>query len=195
MDPNDPRAIRSRQALTDVFIDLALEQGYPNLTVRELTKKAGVGYATFFRQFKSLDDLLFYILQAAFQELLERVSLQQTLYDEAVAIYIFVRDYSSLLRLYLTLPLTNPVRQIFIAETETLILSRCQQRATSTTPIELSVEHILETSNRLIAWYLDRLTEYTPEQIASIHYDLVIAGTQAVVSMVRHDHHLAPTTP
>ncbi len=185
MDPNDPRVVRSRQALADALINLTLDQDYDNLTVRAVTKRANVGYATFFRHFKSLDELLVNVLQNAFQALNERVSLQQTLYDEAVALYGFVRDYPSLYRLYFSLPVTHPVRQIFIAETEKLIHARCQQRAHTTVPLDLSVEHILETSNRLIAWYLDRLTEYTPEQVATIHFDLVITGTQSIVSILR----------
>ena len=193
MDPNDPRAVRSRQALIDTFIDLALEQGYDNLTVRALTKQAGVGYATFFRQYKSLDELLLAIVQNTYQALHKRMSLQLTVYDEAIALYRFISEYPSIFRLYFSLPETNPVRQVLIVESKKFISSRCKPRSSTSAPLELSVEHILATTNRLVNWYLDHLTEYTPEQLADIHFDFIIAGTQTAVSIVQHEQSHAAT--
>lgn len=185
MDPNDPRAIRSRQALVEGFIVLGAERGFDNLTVRAVTQRANIGYATFFRHVKSLDELLLIVLQEGFQELTELMLQQQTLYDEAVALYTFVKDNASLFRLVLDLPPNNEAWQFMMDKSKTFIRSRCEQRIGSYAPLDLSVEHIYETSNRLIDWYLDRLDDYTPEQMASIHHDFVIAGTQSAVSFQR----------
>ncbi len=194
MDSNDPRAVRSREALTDALIDLALEQGYDNLTVRAVTKHAKVGYATFFRQFKSLDELLAHILHTAFYEVDESMSRQQTLYDEALVLYSNVREHPHLYRLYLNLPLSHPVRRPLMAKSQDLIRARLQRRPHTHAPLALSVDHILQTTNRLVAWYLDHLSEYTPDQLAAIHYDFIIAGTQSAVSIRPGRKKMAPAS-
>ena len=51
MDSFKSRSTRTRQAMADALVALALELGYDNFTIRALTKRANVGYATFFRHF------------------------------------------------------------------------------------------------------------------------------------------------
>ena len=181
MDTIDPRAARTRKALIDSFLTLALEHGCENLTIRAVATHANVGYTTFFRHFKSLDELLGHTMVLTFQALTASIAEQPTLYDEAVALYRFVRDQARAYRLYLSLPLTNPARQIGDAHAEKLIRDRCVPRLPAFVPLELSVKHIYETSNRLIAWYLDHLDECSLEHIVSMHYDLVINGTKNIV--------------
>ncbi len=154
MDSFKSRSTRTRQAMADALVALALELGYDNYTIRALTKRANVGYATFFRHFKSLDDLLAYSMKKSFQILQGRIAQKESLYDEALALYSFVKDNPRFYRFYLNLPLTHPARQIGSEETEKLIRARCVKRTPSNVPLELAVSHIHESANRLILWYL-----------------------------------------
>ena len=171
-----PQIARSRKALADAVISLSLQRGYENLTTRAVTQYAQVGYATFYRHYKSLDDLLTHVLLTAFKEMSARVSQEKSLYDEAVALYTFVREHQPQYRIYLSLPPTHPVRQPLMVETAKLVYARCAQREQTQVPLAVSVDHVIETTNRLILWYLDKINEYTPEQVASMHYDLVVKG-------------------
>ena len=181
MDTLDPRAARSRKALMEALLTLALEQSYENLSIRAVTKRAGVGYTTFFRHFESLDNLLGHTLLTGFQNLTQRLAVESTIYGQVVALYSFVHDYPRTYNLFLTLPETHPAHQICAAEAETYVRNRCVPRASSRVPRELVVEHILETSHRLITWYLDHLDECSLDKIVAIHYELVINGTQNIV--------------
>lgn len=181
MDHNDPRAARTRQALADAFLTLALAQGCENLTIRAVAKQAEVGYTTFFRHFQSLDELLGHTLTEGFQDLAERLQGQTTLYGEVVALYSFVRDQPRIYSLVLALPKDHPARAICRATADNYIRVRCVPRLPSHVPIELAVEHIVETSHRLIGWYLERLDECDLDLIVAMHYDLVINGTQNIV--------------
>lgn len=192
MDPNDPRAARSRQALSDCLIPLATELGYEHLTIRAVTRRAKVGYATFFRHYKTLDELLAHILGAAFHDLDARMAAQPTIYDQTLYMYHYVNNNAALLRIFFSLPPTNPVYQLLMTESKALVLARCEQRVGSQAPLDLVAEHILDTTHRIMKWYLDRLDDYTPEQVAQIHYDFVIAGTQTIVSL--HPPHFPLTT-
>ena len=185
MDPNDPRAQRTRQALIDAFVELAAEVNYGDLTIRALTKRANVGYATFFRHYKSLDDILLLVLRGAFLDVDEQMSAQPTMYDEVLTMYRFVNCNASLFRLFFSLAPTHPTRQLLVAGSREFVRSRYRKRPSSHAPLDLSIDLILSNTHRLMKWYLERLNEYTPEQIAAIHYDFVVSGTQTAVSFLQ----------
>ena len=185
MNTADPRAVRTRKALADSLLTLSLEKGYGKFTIRELTKHAHVGYATFYRHFKNLDELLTHIFVSAYQDLTHSIAQQENLFNQAVALYRFVSQHPDVFRVYFHLSPTQPVRAVFVAESKTLILHFWNKHVPSPVPLALSVEHLLECSNLLMKWYLDRLDEYTPEQISTMHFDLIIKGT--------HNNLLVPT--
>ena len=193
MDPNDPRAQRSRHALIKAFVALAAEVKYDDLTVRALTKRANVGYATFFRHFKSLDELLLFVLRSAFLDVDEQMSAQPTIYDEVLTLYRFVYNNAALFRLFFSLAPTHPTHQFLMAASREFVRSRCEKRVGSLAPLDLSVEVILGSTHRIMNWYLDSLDECTPEEVADIHYDLVVAGTQSAVAIRRPNVPQIPT--
>lgn len=60
----DRRVRRSRAALTAAFTELAFEQGYQNIGVAEVAKRADVGRSTLYTHFSGMDDLLAQSLDA-----------------------------------------------------------------------------------------------------------------------------------
>ncbi|WP_340398285.1 TetR/AcrR family transcriptional regulator [Paenibacillus sp. FSL H8-0079] len=57
MDINeDKRIIRTKQILRSVFIELATEKGLANVTVKELTERAGLNRGTFYLHYKDIYD-------------------------------------------------------------------------------------------------------------------------------------------
>lgn len=54
----DRRKKRTREKLTEACIDMMLEIVYDRITVRGLTRRAGVGSSAFYRHFQDKDDLL-----------------------------------------------------------------------------------------------------------------------------------------
>ena len=181
MNPTDPRALRSRQKLADSLLTLSLEQGYDAFNIRELTRHANVGYATFFRHFNSIDGLLMDIFLSAYKELTLSIAQQDSLFNEAVAVYRFVSQHPAIYRVYFSLPPQHPVRAHFEADSKQLILQLAAERDFGPVPAVLSIEYLLECSNLLINWYLDRLDDHTPEQIATMHFDLIIKGIHSDV--------------
>lgn len=183
----DPRIARTRQALADSLIALCLERGYEHLTIRMVTEHAGVGNRTFYRHFLSLDDLLKQILKTAFERLKERALEAETLHGSVRASYSFVRDHQDLLRVYVNLPWAHPARQIILTEAAKIVHERyCWQEA-SNVPMRLSIDHILLATNNLVAWYLDHIDDYTPEQMAVIHEVLVLDVLERQAIVLRDD--------
>jgi AcrR family transcriptional regulator len=54
----DRRAVRTRAQIDSAFVMLLHHRSYDNMRVSDITKKAGVGRATFYAHFTSKDDLL-----------------------------------------------------------------------------------------------------------------------------------------
>ena len=183
----DPRIVRTRQALAESLITLTLEQGYENLTIRMVTEHAGVGNRTFYRHFLSLDDLLIHILKTAFERL-KALALEAETPEGAVrASYAFIRDHQDLLRVYVNLAPAHPARQVIrTAAAKSVRDHYAQQRATSV-PLELSIDHILLTTFNLVAWYLDHIDDYKPEEVANIHDVLVLEALERHAIVLREN--------
>ena len=183
----DPRVARTRQALADSLITLALERGYQNLTIRMVTEHAGVGNRTFYRHYLSLDELLEQILKTAFHEIKERALKAKTPHGEVKAFYTFISDHQDVLRVYVNLPWDHPARQVILTEAAKIVHERyCWQDAASV-PMGLSIDHILLATNSLVAWYLDHIDDYTPEQVAVIHEVLVLDALERQAIVLRDD--------
>jgi AcrR family transcriptional regulator len=56
--PADSRAVRTRAQIDSAFVMLLHRRSYDNMRVSDITRKAGVGRATFYAHFTSKDDLL-----------------------------------------------------------------------------------------------------------------------------------------
>ncbi|BCE03826.1 hypothetical protein TYM08_P3889 [Marinicellulosiphila megalodicopiae] len=65
----DLRIQKTRQLLKDALVSLTLENGYDHVTIKDITKRASVGYNTYFRHYKSKEELLHILLMDGFEKL------------------------------------------------------------------------------------------------------------------------------
>jgi AcrR family transcriptional regulator len=70
----DARVVRTREALQQAMMELLAEQPLESITVRAITLRAGVGYATFFRHFADKDALLTDVVEALTGDFLQQVA-------------------------------------------------------------------------------------------------------------------------
>ena len=182
----DRRIVRTRQALADALITLALERGYENLTIRTVTEHAGVGYRTFHRHYRSLDDMLVQVLQSKHQELMKRIAQEETLRCDSLVLYTFIKEHQPLVRVYAALPGEHPARQQIISDTIKMLVAPSERNTTSV-PLEASIKHLVMATDNLVAWYLDHIDDHTPEQVAYIHDELVRKGLEHLAIDLRDD--------
>ena len=183
----DQRIVRTRKALQDALIALSLERGYENLTIRAVTLHAGVSYATFFRHYKSLEELTTDMFTVATTDMLQLVNEQETLSAETLVVWNFINEHRSLYRLYVALPKAHKARHgVFDAVAE-FVRGRYEKRDSSPVPLELSVTHIIESTYLLLLVFLDRGDDYSPEQMAAIQHDLIVRPTEFMAVALRED--------
>lgn len=183
----DKRIVRTRRALADSLIALSLERGYENLTIRIVTEHAGIGNRTFYRHFLSLDDLLKQILESAFQELKERALQAKSPKGEILAMFRYIKDHPDVLRIYVDLPWDHPARQFIMSEAAEIMFGRYTPQNTTSVPLNVSVAQLINATNDIVAWYLEHIDEYSPEQAAAVHYDVLTAALEHKALTLRDD--------
>ncbi|MER7016085.1 TetR/AcrR family transcriptional regulator [Saccharopolyspora sp. NPDC000359] len=73
MSTEDRRSRRTRRLLRDALVSLALERGYSHVTVEDITERADLGRATFYKHYADKDALLSRVVSDLLEELHERL--------------------------------------------------------------------------------------------------------------------------
>ncbi|MDE2637644.1 MAG: TetR/AcrR family transcriptional regulator [Chloroflexota bacterium] len=174
----NPRAALSRRKLGDAVVSLLLEHDYKTPSVTAVRKRADVGHATFYRHYSSLDELLEDAMLSTMRDLAQLLREQETLYDETVALFRFIRDHQDRFRVYAGLPEAHPIRDVLKAEAIKIVVDRWEARRASPVPMDVSVNHLVESSYVFIRWHLNHIDDYTPEEAADFYKELILAGPE-----------------
>lgn len=174
----NPRAALSRRKLGDALVSLMLEHDYETPSITAVRKRAKVAHATFYRHYSSLDELLADTLMTTMRELAQLLREQATIYDETVAMFQFISDHQDRFRLYVGLRETHPIREVLKAEAVKIVVERWEARSASPVPMDVSVNHLVESSYAFIRWHLNNINEHTPEEVADFYDELILAGAE-----------------
>ena len=176
----DRRVARTRRSLAEALISLALELGYDRISVRDLTERADVGYATFFRHFRSKDELATYCVRGATGELMRVVQSAETLYEESIALFKAIDKHRDVCLFALSLPRDHPALKPMWEETAQLMMELYSARDGETIPLDVSVNHVVNSCVALFRWWLIDGQDCSIEQMALIYSELIIKVTEAV---------------
>lgn len=177
MDRTDRRVKRTHKLLQDALVGLTLEKGFDAVTIRDITDRADVGYATFFRHYPDKDALLADVLEAMkdeFQSLLAPYSLVDDPEQTGTLLFEYVQENCDLCRVLLdstdTMSLLKPVQEMGRNE-RTLMVN---VSASGTVPVEVAISHLMSSLVMLLRWWLDHDMPYPPERMGQIAAELVI---------------------
>lgn len=179
----DRRIHRTRRLLTQALIDLTLAKGYEAVSIRDLTERADVGYATFFRHYKDKDALLADVLEQLIEELL---ALLQPLAAEAhparigTLVFKHADQNSALYQVLLSSPASGALLPRLYELATEAALATVRVKPDSPVPAELAAHHLIASFLALIQWWLQRHKPYPPEQMGRIYAELVLKPTQAL---------------
>src|SRR2546421_5853739 len=100
MEIQDRRVRRTQHLLAKALIALTLEKGYESVTIRDITERADIGYATFFRHYHSKDELLQDVSEVVIEELTDLLFAAPVSEPEQVGAMIFdyVRQHNEVIR-------------------------------------------------------------------------------------------------
>lgn len=180
MEIQDRRVKRTQQLLTRALIALTLEKGYEDVTIRDITERADIGYATFFRHYHDKDELLKDVLDVVLTELTDLLGPAMPAADSAtvgVLLFRYVQEQSEVVRVLLR---SHALLQNIIATATQNIVNMHTAQPESPVPLEVAAYHTVTASISLIQWWLDRQMPYPPERMGIIYHELIIRPTSEV---------------
>lgn len=176
----DRRVLRTQQSLGNALVDLTLEIGYDAITIKELTQRANIGYATFFRHFKSKDELLMYVLESVLHEINDLTKPDMSAYEQALVTYEYIKDHSRVYHVFISIPRNSELVQTVYESIEKDIRSNYIARDPERIPIEVAVNHIVTSIIELIRWWIVNDMKYSVEQMATIQSEMIVKATESV---------------
>jgi AcrR family transcriptional regulator len=172
---SDARVMRTRDALRKALLALLEEKPFEQITIREITARAGTGYATFFRHYTEPRVLLNELVADEIRDLIGRSVpiLRASGRGAALALCQHVDEHSQLWSALLTGGSAGTMREEFIRQAKEL--PRWRTRTRTWLPTELKIVYSVSALFEVLAWWLPRRRYFTVEQVAEILDRLIIA--------------------
>jgi AcrR family transcriptional regulator len=183
MEIQDRRVKRTQNLLAKALIALVLEKGYETVSIRDITERADVGYATFFRHYRDKDALLEDVLEVVLAELTGLLGQSAPDADPAnlgTLLFRYVQEHSEVIRVLLSSRGSSSLVQRAIEAGTQSVLSQDTPLAGSLIPPEIAAYHLVTSSIALIQWWLEHGMPYPPERMGVIYHELIARPTRSV---------------
>lgn len=171
---DDPRAARSRVALSKALLNLVEEKALDQITVREIALRANVGYATFFRHFPSKEALLESVAADQLRNLIHLslpIMAAQDMRAAEEALFSYVIAHRALWSALLTGGAASFVREEFVRLAQQAAVPLTPQGGKI--PAEMGVMLIVSGTIEMLTYWLKQPKPMSVKQIAEL-YDLVV---------------------
>ena len=171
----DLRVRRTRALLQKAFIELTIEKGFTDVTVRDITERAMVNRSTFYHHFVDKYDLLSQYIEDAIALIYEADPLPMNDLDQPSAGLVRILEHVQANADFYRVLLGKKGDPAFCAQSfrrfierqfRHMLPSADGQADPSRPPLELSVNYVLHAGIGAILWWLENDQPCTPEQVA-----------------------------
>ncbi len=191
-DSADPRVQRTHQAILDALIELTIEKGFANVTVRDITQRARINRATFYRHYQDKFDLLERYYQAVY-DLLDAPEAASPVigeggFDQApeglTKMLEHIRANATFYRVMLGKngdPAFAENVRAYTAKRlrRSLPDSLLQDRLTA----DLCLSYMSSAAVGAVQWWLEHDLPYTPKAFAAISYRMSAANIRSMLEL------------
>jgi AcrR family transcriptional regulator len=184
MEKEDRRVARTRRLLKAALIEVIDEQAYEKITIRDITDRADIGYATFFRHYDGVDGLMLEIFTGIIEEIesLPETHGEDYFEQEGYQLFEHVAKNRSLYRGILdSHTFTRKLRDHIRTTVRKHIDSHAEEISSSEIPIDVAAQHMVSSLLGLIDWWLAEDIPYPIERMAMIYDRLIIQATWDVL--------------
>lgn len=188
----DRRVRRTQKLLGEALIEVALEKGYKNITIQDVTDRADIGYRTYFRHYNGLDELLVSVAQDRLDEFYDVLDLPLPgeLMEDPVdffhkighSLFEHVQENEENFRLLLmdssSRFVLEPVMNRACEKAEILLRGLPQENI----PAGVAANHIITSTFSLMRWWLENDMPHSPRKMGDIFTDLIVKPTWQVMT-------------
>jgi AcrR family transcriptional regulator len=172
---DDPRTVRTREALRDALLRLLEQNSLEQITIREIVASANISYVTFFRHHSTKEALLHDIAEEQVRRLtyliLPSIDARDTR-AASTALCAYVDCNRKLWTTLLTGGAAAVMREVFLRHAAELAASRSDPD--NWLPPELSVNLNVSSTIEVLTWWLRQKRPLPIERVAEIHERVVI---------------------
>jgi len=169
------RKAKSRAAMHAAMLDLLEEKPFEQIQITELTARAGVGYATFFRHFSSTQELLDEVAGDEIDALLALTVPIGRSADTGVgtlAVCNYVYAHRQFWRAILAGGAAHSVRAEFVRQAREWAAR--YDAADAHVPIDLGTVCAAGSTIDALGWWLERIDDFSVEEMAAFIDRLII---------------------
>lgn len=177
----DARQVRTRRTLLDALLTLLETRAFEQVTIREIARQAGIGYATFFRHYPSKDALLHDLAAGEIAALLARalpILFGGDARQSCATLFHYVDEHRALWSALLTGGAATTLKQEFTDQA--LRIDQKKAEAEGWLPNGLRVIVAISTTVEIIGWWLAQEPTIPVEKMAEIVERLVLVPAMAV---------------
>lgn len=180
MNNEDRRVTRTRRLLKQALVELTGEQTFETITIRDITDRADIGYATFFRHYDGIDKLMLEIFTSTIEELESLSGEHGEGYFEQEG-YLLFQHVSENTALYRSILDSHNFSRQFRDYIKKMVQQHLESNAHKVPslafPIEIAAQHMVSSLLGLIDWWLTEEQPYPVDQMAFIYERLIIQAT------------------
>lgn len=176
----DRRIRRTNRALAAALIELTSERPYASIQVRDITDRADIGYATFYRHYDNKDDLMLAVFDDITEELETGAGHPAGDYfeEEGIRLFEHVRTYHGFYWSILqSQEFVQKLKNLLSRRIEEHMLEHSRNLNEPAFPVELAAHHMAISVIGLIEWWLNHKMSQSLDEMARIYNRLVIQST------------------
>lgn len=176
----DARVLQTREALRQALLELLDQKPFEQITIREITSLAGVGYTTFFRHHPGKEELLNDIAADEINHLIELAisTLGANDIREGVMTFCnYIAEHQALWSTLLTGGAASVLREEFIRLSSDIADS--WENSPDWLPTDVGIALAASGTIELIAWWLKQKEPIPVEQVAIIFERVIVAPVLA----------------
>ena len=180
---NDPRAVRSREALHRAMLTLLETTPLDQITIRDISAVSGVGYTTYFRHYPTKEALFEAIAEDVVLEIFNLtmpVLASQDLQTASAALFTYVKKHSKLWTTLLTGGAAGAIREQFLKSAKAVAKNMAKDDGWM--PPEMGVILIVSGTIEMMSWWLQQRRPLPIDRMAAIHMQVVISPSIAASS-------------
>jgi AcrR family transcriptional regulator len=182
MNESDRRVKRTQRLLSEALFELMLEKGYDNVTIRDLTQRADIAYATFFRHYKSKDEIILRQVDESLgelQKLMPELRGRFYLHTGTLLFEHMQQNNEFYRRLFESASFSKQLRLRLAENTLMRSRQRLPAGAEPLIPVEIVANHLSASLLALMEWWLANRQPYPPQRMAEIYDQLIVRSSYA----------------